>query len=48
MAEKRSKLMDVKRPNLYRDLFPYSEFPGVKFDGVVVPCDFRRRNDGMD
>ncbi len=39
MAEKRLKLMDVERPNLYRDLFPYSEFPGVKFDGVVVPCD---------
>lgn len=39
MAEKNLKLMDVERPNLYRDLFPYSEFPRVKFDGVVVPFD---------
>ncbi|MGB2863078.1 MAG: hypothetical protein WBC05_07110 [Sedimentisphaerales bacterium] len=39
MAEKNLKLMDVERPNLYRDLFPYSEFPRVKFDGIVVPCD---------
>ncbi len=31
--------MDVERPNLYRDLFPYSEFPRVKFDEVVVPFD---------
>ena len=39
MAEKNLKLMDVERPNLYRDLFPYSEFPGEEFDGVVVPYD---------
>ena len=39
MTEKRPKLVDVERPNLYRDLFPYTEFPKVVFDGTIVPCD---------
>ncbi|NQT02336.1 MAG: 2-isopropylmalate synthase [Planctomycetes bacterium] len=39
MAEKNLKLMDVERPNLYRDVFPYSGFPKVRFDGTVVPID---------
>ncbi|MEJ2647635.1 MAG: hypothetical protein P8016_04400 [Sedimentisphaerales bacterium] len=26
------KLIDVEKPNLYRDIFPYSEFPKVVFD----------------
>lgn len=33
------KLQDVERPNLYRETFPYSEFPKVIFDGTVVPYD---------
>ncbi len=33
------KLQDVERPNLYRETFPYSEFPKVMFDGSVVPYD---------
>ncbi len=33
------ELVDVERPNLYRNLFPYSEFPKVEFDGMVAPYD---------
>lgn len=32
-------LKDTDEPNLYRDIFPYSEVPKVKFDGKVVPID---------
>jgi len=39
MAEKSLKLMDAEIPNLYRDIFPYSGFPRVRFDGTVVPID---------
>jgi len=39
MAEKSLKLMDAERPNLYRDVFTYSEFPRVRLDGTVVPFD---------
>jgi len=31
--------MDAERPNLYRDVFTYSEFPRVRLDGTVVPFD---------
>lgn len=36
---KKVELIDAQEPNLYRDIFPYSEFPRVKFDGHVVPYD---------
>ncbi|OHB85456.1 MAG: 2-isopropylmalate synthase [Planctomycetes bacterium RBG_19FT_COMBO_48_8] len=39
MAEKSLKLTDTERPNLYRDVFPYSGFPRVRFGGTVVPID---------
>ena len=39
MAQKEIKLVDVEKPNLYRDIFPYSEFPKVMFDGQDVPYD---------
>ena len=39
MAAKKYKLFDVKEPNLYRDIFPYSEFPRVPFDGKDVKFD---------
>lgn len=32
MAKKNIKLIDVETPNLYREMFPYSEFPKVEFD----------------
>lgn len=31
------QLQDVDRPNLYRDVFPYTEFPKVVFDNETVP-----------
>ncbi len=31
------KLQDAERPNLYRETFPYTEFPKVAFDEVTVP-----------
>lgn len=30
-------LQNVERPNLYREQFPYTEFPRVEFDNVVIP-----------
>ncbi len=36
MTNMNHKLVDVDRPNLYRDVFPYSEFPKVVFDGQKV------------
>jgi len=36
MTDMNHKLVDVDRPNLYRDVFPYSEFPKVVFDGQKV------------
>jgi isopropylmalate/homocitrate/citramalate synthase len=36
MAKEEPKLTDVEKPNLYRDVFPYSEFPRIIFDGQKV------------
>ncbi len=36
MANKNLKLVDVGKPNLYRETFPYSEFPRVIFDKKKV------------
>ncbi len=43
MAEKNYKLVDVDEPNLYRDVFPYSEFPKVVFDGEKVDYEIPER-----
>jgi len=32
-------LQDVERPNLYRDIFPYTRLPRVTFDGQTVPVN---------
>jgi isopropylmalate/homocitrate/citramalate synthase len=39
MAQKHLKLADVERPNLYRDIFPYTEFPRVIFEEKTVKYD---------
>ena len=39
MANKNLKLMDVGKPNLYRQIFPYTEFPKVIFDKQKVEYD---------
>ncbi|OHB56564.1 MAG: 2-isopropylmalate synthase [Planctomycetes bacterium GWF2_42_9] len=39
MGQKNIKLVETDSPNLYRDVFPYSEFPKVTFDGQDVPCE---------
>jgi isopropylmalate/homocitrate/citramalate synthase len=36
MANRDFKLVDVEKPNLYRDVFAYSEFPKVGFDHETV------------
>jgi len=36
MAKKMPKLVDVPKPNLYRDLFPYTEFPRITFEKDVI------------
>lgn len=44
MADTSYKLTDVNEPNLYRETFPYTEFPRAVFDGekveFEVPEDF--------
>ncbi|MFH1717365.1 MAG: 2-isopropylmalate synthase [Planctomycetota bacterium] len=39
MAEKSLRLVDAGRPSLYRETFPYTEFPRVIFDEVSVAYD---------
>lgn len=39
MAEKNLKLVDAGKPNLYRETFPYTEFPKVIFDNKTVAYD---------
>jgi len=36
---KNYKLANVERPNLYREIFPYSEFPKTTFDKQKVPFE---------
>jgi isopropylmalate/homocitrate/citramalate synthase len=37
--KKNYKLQDVAEPNLYRDVFPYSQIPKIAFDHKTVPMD---------
>jgi isopropylmalate/homocitrate/citramalate synthase len=39
MTDKNFRLKDVERPNLFRETFPYTEFPRVTFDGKLVPFE---------
>ncbi len=39
MTDEDIRLEDVQRPSLYRETFPYTEFPKVIFDGQVVPFE---------
>jgi citrate (Re)-synthase len=37
MAKKKPKLADIPKPNLYREIFPYTEFPKIAFEKETVP-----------
>jgi isopropylmalate/homocitrate/citramalate synthase len=37
MAKKKPKLADIPKPNLYREIFPYTEFPKITFEKETVP-----------
>ena len=39
MADKNLELVDVEKPNLYREIFPYTEFPKITFDNRRVEYD---------
>jgi isopropylmalate/homocitrate/citramalate synthase len=39
MPEKNVKLVEADKPNLYREIFPYTGFPKVVFDNQPVPHD---------
>jgi isopropylmalate/homocitrate/citramalate synthase len=39
MAAKKPKFVDAKQPNLYREVFPYTEFPRAKFERKRIPYD---------
>ncbi|WP_129582158.1 2-isopropylmalate synthase [Clostridium niameyense] len=32
-------LKDINRPNLYKDIFPYTELPKVTFNNIMLPMD---------
>ena len=38
--QKRYELVDVERPNLYRETFAYTAFPRVVFDDQMVDYEF--------
>ena len=39
MAKKNIRLAEVKTPQLFREVFPYTEFPKVGFDTKRVPLE---------
>ena len=39
MVDKKPELVDVDKPNLYRRMFPYTEFPRVIFDDQSIAYD---------
>ncbi len=39
MTDKKFELVDVEKPNLYREIFPYTELPKVVFDNETVEYD---------
>ena len=43
MAKKTMKVKDVSEPNLYRKVFPYTEFPLVKFERKTVAYELPRK-----
>ena len=43
MVNKNPKLVDVDKPNLYRETFPYSEFPKLVFDSEEVPYEIPKK-----
>ncbi|MGA1979382.1 MAG: 2-isopropylmalate synthase [Sedimentisphaerales bacterium] len=43
MAKEEPKLVEVEKPNLYREMFPYTEFPRVIFDEQKVAYDLPER-----
>ena len=38
-------LQDVEAPNLYRDLFPFSEVPKISFNNRHVPMEMPQRSE---
>lgn len=36
---KKLEIEDAKEPELYRDIFPYTEVPRAPFDGITIPID---------
>jgi isopropylmalate/homocitrate/citramalate synthase len=39
MADNKFNLADIREPNLYRDIFPYDEFPRTSFDSQGVEME---------
>ena len=43
MVNKNRKLVNVEKPNLYRQTFPYTEFPKVTFDDEKIEYDIPQK-----
>ena len=43
MADKKPEFVNVEKPNLYRETFPYTEFPRVIIDNQKVEHDIPER-----
>ena len=39
MDLKSIQLQDIEQPNLYRDIFPYSNFPKMELEEATVPME---------
>jgi len=39
MPDKNPEIVNIEKPNLYREVFPYTEFPKVVFDNQTVEYD---------
>ena len=37
--EYRFELQDISEPNLFREIFPYTEIPKISFNNEVVPMN---------
>ena len=43
MAKRKPRLADVPKPNLYREVFPYTEFPKFAFEKQTVPFNMPKK-----
>jgi isopropylmalate/homocitrate/citramalate synthase len=43
MTDKKYQLVETQKPNLYRDVFPYDQFPRTTFEKEPIPLDICKK-----